>query len=155
MVYTRKQLSDMKQDELVDKFLTLQTLSDASIDKLSKEIQELKNHFQQQFNDLNNTMKEKMSELRSEIQVAKNTSYLLEKRCISLEQYSRRECLEVRGVPVDIHNDNLLEYLKPIFKEIECPISDPHEIQACHRLNNRNNDVILSLLIEIKEMRCL
>jgi len=143
MVFTRKQLGDMKKDELVELSLQLQTSTDSSIDLLTKEIKDLKIQFQNQFDELNNRLKVKMAALKSELDIAKNTSFLLEKRCISLEQYSRRECLEVRGVPDAIQQDGLLEYLNPIFKEINCEITDPKDIQAIHRLRNRTNDVII------------
>ena len=32
---------------------------------------------------------------------------ILERKCAANEQYSRRECLEISGIPVSISNNNL------------------------------------------------
>ena len=42
---------------------------------------------------------------------------ILERKCVANEQYSRRECLEISGIPDSIPNNNLEETVLKIFSE--------------------------------------
>ena len=110
MVYTRSQLKEMNPKDLVEKYLNLQT-TNSSIQKLTEEMKGMKAFFETKFDDLAKQFNDRMSSLQGEVIVAKNKNSLLEQRCYKLEQrchnlesYSRRECLEVRGVPDEIEN---------------------------------------------------
>ena len=88
------------------------------------------------FNALNETIttalsefNERFSKLESELAISRtvNNSLVdrvkqLEVRCWENEQYSRRECLEISGIPSEVTNDKLeeksLEILKLINDEI-------------------------------------
>lgn len=142
MVFTRNQLKDMNKEELVDNFLKLQTTADTSIQELSTIIKELKSSFENKIDALTKEFERRLEIIESDLKISHNTSFLLEKRVISLEQYSRRECLEIRGVPITVEQDKLVKFLKPIFKKLDVDIKYDNEIQACHRLNNKEDVII-------------
>ena len=52
------------------------------------------------------------------------------------EQYSRRECGEIAGIPNSVKDSELEEKVCGILNEINAPIS-PNDIEACPRLRNR------------------
>ena len=89
--------------------------------------------------------------LESEISIVKKVSTLLNKRVIYMErqcwanaQYSRRECLEVAGIPRDVSNENLESKVLEVFSKVGCEILC-RDIEACHRLTN-NDRVIVKFL---------
>ena len=89
--------------------------------------------------------------LKSKINIVKNVNTLLKKRVIDMErqcwanvQYSRRECLEVAGIPRDVSNENLESKVLEVFSKVGCEILSS-DIEACHRLTN-NDRVIVKFL---------
>ena len=89
------------------------------------------------------------SKLQSELVVTKQLNTELTKRIVTLErqcwanaQYSRKECLEVVGIPRQV-DDNLLETkVLSIFEKVGCTI-DPGFIDDCHRLGKNNDRAII------------
>ena len=82
----------------------------------------------------------RFEKLESELTISKKVGDLLqtkikalERTCVMAEQYSRRECLEISGIPVSISNDDLEEKVRDIFNLIEAPVS-AENIEACHRI---------------------
>ena len=79
-----------------------------------------------------------------------NTDYcLLQQRIVDLErecwanaQYSRRECLEVVGIPANISHDCLEDKVLEIFNNVGCKIKQEN-IEACHRINKNNDTTII------------
>ena len=63
---------------------------------------------------------------------------ILERKCAANEQYSRRECLEISGIPDSIPNNNLEETVLKIFNEIGVTVNS-RDVEACHRLNPKAN----------------
>ena len=57
---------------------------------------------------------------------------------------SRRECLEVAGIPRDVSNENLELKVLEVFSKVGCEILSG-DIEACHRLTN-NDRVIVKFL---------
>ena len=47
----------------------------------------------------------------------------MEKQCWANAQYSRRECLEVKGIPCDISNKNLESKVSEVFSKVGCEIA--------------------------------
>ena len=62
---------------------------------------------------------------------------ILESKCAANEQYSRRECLEISGIPDSIPNNNLEETVFKIFNETGA-IVNLRDAEACHRLNQKS-----------------
>ena len=66
----------------------------------------------------------------------------MECQCWANAQYSRRECLEVAGIPRQIDDKDLETKVLSIFQKIGCTI-DPTFIDDCHRLGKNNDRVIV------------
>ena len=80
----------------------------------------------------------------SDLANSKNTNSKLssqptkaERKCWANEQYSRRECLEILGIPDSISYNDLESKLCDIFREYDADI-DPFNIEACHRLKSNH-----------------
>ena len=66
----------------------------------------------------------------------------LECQCWTNAQYSKKECLEVVGIPRQV-DDNLLETkVLSIFEKVGCTI-DPGFIDDCHRLGKNSDRAIV------------
>ena len=55
----------------------------------------------------------------------------VERQCWANAQYSRKECLEVAGIPRQVDDKNLIKKVLSIFQRIGCTI-DPTFIDDCH-----------------------
>ena len=56
---------------------------------------------------------------------------LVERKYWANEQYSRRECLEISGIPESIQDDDLEDCVLKIFNECDTPV-DPVNIEPCY-----------------------
>ena len=61
------------------------------------------------------------------MKIAKNVNNLLLQRIVDLErqcwakvQYSRRECLEIVGIPRSVYDNSLKEKIKQVFQKVCC-----------------------------------
>jgi len=124
-------LLEMNKKQLVSLVLDYQTKCDGFFAK---------------FND-------KLAVLESDLSIAKNVNCKLYERITDLErrmnqvdQYSRRECLNVSGVPSNVTNNNLETTVLKILEKIGSPVA-PENVEAIHRLKSFNNShrVILKL----------
>ena len=109
MTLSKKELGNMKKDDLVGVYLKLQS----EFDSVSSVHEKL------------DAINEKIEKFRSELIVSKNVNSLLservkelEKRLSETEQYSRRECLEIAGIPLDILQSDLESKVLDILGEI-------------------------------------
>ena len=147
-ILTRKQLEKMTNEQLIDFAMKLQGNLISKQTKLTndnKEFWEKVNLIEAKFDDL----KKENETLQSKVMVAEKASTAL---CIShkklndrviemernmhsntLEQYSRRECIEIVGVPNSITNDLLGEHVVLIFEKLGV-VMEPKNIVACHRI---------------------
>ena len=125
--------------------------TEGTLDKLSKKeliaiTLSTRNKVEQYTNVNNDALEEihKFNEnfykLESEINIVKKVNTLLNERVIGRErqcwanaQYSRRECLEVAGIPRDVSNENLEWKVLEVFSKVGCEIFS-RDIDACHRL---------------------
>ena len=94
-------------------------------------------------------LNDNFSKLQADVIVAKNISNLLSQRVVDLErqcwanaQYSRRECLEVVGIPRSVDDNILEEKVIQVFEKVGCNI-DSSNIEACHRITKKNDRVIV------------
>lgn len=81
---------------------------------------------------------EELNMLREENITLKVKICDLEERLVESEQYSRRNCLEIQGIPED-KNENLIETVKKVGKALDVDIGD-NMIDVCHRLKKRRED---------------
>ena len=96
---------------------------------------------------------DKLAVLESDLSIAKNVNCKLYERITDLErrmnevdQYSRRECLDVSGIPSNVTNNNLETTVLKILEKFGSPVA-PENVEAIHRLKsfNNSNRVILKL----------
>ena len=71
----------------------------------------------------------------------------LVKQCGVNAQYSRRECLDIVGIPREVSGEILekkvLKKLGKLFGKLGCNIS-PNRTEACHRVGRRTDTVIVT-----------
>ena len=96
----------------------------------------------------NAQLKTQLEEIKSELLVAQNTSQLLcdrvidlERRASSQEQYSRRECLEISGIPSNVADGHLEEKVRFILHKIDVDIPT-EQIEACHRIGKNGKTIV-------------
>ena len=126
------------------------SLSEAALRKLTKdEVITLTLEYQEKFDNTLSNINRELSKLRndfkkieSELSVSKNVNSKLHERVVALErqcwgnnQYSRRECLEITGVPDSVSNDDLEETTIKMFDQLNVA-TDPSNIEDCHWLKS-------------------
>ena len=62
----------------------------------------------------------------------------MERRCYANEQYSRRKCLEISGIPASATDNGLESKILEILEEIDIPI-DPKLVEDYHRLLSKSS----------------
>ena len=117
-------LRKLTKDEVIALTLEYQAKFDNTLSNINRELSELSNDFKK---------------IESELSVSKNVNSKLHERVVALErqcwgnnQYSRRECLEITGVPDSVSNDLEKTTIK-VFDKIDVAI-DPSNIEDCHWL---------------------
>ena len=136
---------------------------EGTVDKLSKKeligiTLSLQNKVEQYTNVNNDALEEirKFNEnfvkLDSETNIVKKVNTLLKKRVIDMKrqcwanaQYSRREFLEVAGIPRDVSNDNLESKVFEGFSKVGTDMLS-RDIGTCHRLTKNDRDIVKFLL---------
>ena len=125
--YTEESLKSYNKQQSIKLFLEVQQQSNETISKLTDEIKLLKENYKK---------------LESDISVSRTVSSLLtdptnkvEKQCWANAQYSRRECLEVVGLPFSVKIKDLEGKVCSVFNRISVAIN-PDDIEACHSLYN-------------------
>lgn len=98
-----------------------------------------------QLDDEIRTLNKNLQSLESELSVSKTVNSLLEKRIVDLErqcwknkQDSRRECLEIVGMPENTSQDKVCE----IFDKIGAKLS-PENLEACHPIKSCDKNKII------------
>ena len=113
-------LRKLTKDEVIALTLEYQAKFDNTLSNINRELSEFRNDFKK---------------IESELSVSKNVNSKLHERVVALErqgwgnnQYSRRECLEITGVPDSVSNDDLEETIIKIFDKLNVAI-DPSNIE--------------------------
>ena len=85
-------------------------------------------------------LSEVILEFQSELAVSRQVNSIVLNRLTSVAcqywanaQYSRRECLDMTGIPGEVDADVLKEKLLKNFGELGCDIP-PERTEACHRI---------------------
>ena len=68
----------------------------------------------------------------------KNHITVLERKCWSNEQYSRRKCLEISGIPSNTEAGELEETVLNFFEKLDANV-DPKNMEDCHWLKTTNS----------------
>ena len=66
----------------------------------------------------------------------------MERQCWANAQYSRRECIEVMGIPNSVNINKLEDKVLTVFQIIGCELS-LCDFEACHRLRKTSGRVIV------------
>ena len=90
--------------------------------------------------------------LESEINVVKKVNTLFNNRVVDMErqcwanaQYSRRKCLDVVGIPVDVSNKDVESKVLEVFNNVGCEILS-RDIETGDCVTNINDRIIVKLL---------
>ena len=111
---------------------------DITLDKISKELAELRKSYNKLGSDLAIT--------KAVNESFKNQILTLERQCWSNAQYSKRETLEISGIPENIDDVELKGKVLTVLSKLDVSI-DPANVEACHWLksNNKSKRAILKL----------
>lgn len=133
VTYTAEELNNYTKKQLIDMFLEKESTA-KSLSDLTCEIQKLTGV---------------VTRLESEISVVRRVNDELQRQLVSTErqcwanaQYSRRECLEVSGIPISISDDNLEKKVLKVFEKMGVTIHADN-IEACHRLKSGSDRTIV------------
>ena len=98
-------------------------------------------------------LKTKFAKTESDLSISRNVNVKLverlvvtEPKCWANEQYSRRECLEISGIPELVSDNALEDKIQEVLHGIDVEV-DTEKIESCHRLKGKGNKgkVILKL----------
>ena len=122
--------------------LTLETLMKLNKDILAVMVLGYKEKFDSTLSAINDELKElntSFCELETDVAITysvreKSTQQLIlvERQCCANEQYPRRECMGISGIPDSVQNDDLEDCVLEIFNECDTPLYSAN-IEACHR----------------------
>lgn len=130
MAHTEASLLKLNKEDLARIVLDFQNKQDVLLNKINNDMTDLKKNYEM---------------LESELSVSRNVTtnqkkqiVELERQCWSNEQYSRRECLVVAGIPNDTEDAKLEETVLSVFSKIDVSVH-PENIEACHWLSSKNS----------------
>ena len=133
-LFTLSESAIIKKPELIQKTIALKAkvIVDSDISNLCNQISNL--------NDTISQLQSTNEKIASDLLIVKNVNAKLEERIISLEksqamseQYSRRNNIELSGIPNDTAEDNLEKVVIDICHDSDVEI-EPKDIEGCHRL---------------------
>ena len=131
--HTEAVLNKLTKPELVQLLLKTEATLGSQITDLSKEIKDTLTY---------------LKKLEADIAVVKTVNDRLVERVIKTErqcwenaQYSRRDTLEIVGIPNSVGNSVLEETVRDVFKKIGVEI-DERDVQACHRLKEKERTIV-------------
>ena len=123
--YTEDTLDKLSKKNVIKIALALQVKVESGNTEILEEIRKLNDNFKKLEGELI-VSKKVNSELQKHI-------IQLEKQCWTNAQYSRRECLELVGIPSSIEHDQLEDKIVKIFNKIGCNIMKEN-VEACRRI---------------------
>ena len=128
--------------------MSLNALKKLTKEELSNMVIDYQNKFDNMLSNINaelTSLRDRFTKMESQLLVTRRVNdnlvkqnRILERKCAANEQYSRRECLEISGIPDSIPNNNLEETVLKIFNETGVTVNS-RDVEACHRLNQKAN----------------
>ena len=128
----------LTREELANILLNYQHKIDNSLGSINAELLELKIKF---------------IKMKSDLAISRNVNVKLverlmvtERKCWANEQYSRRECLEISGIPESVSDNALEDKIQGVLRGIDVEV-DTENIESCHGLKGKGSErkVILKL----------
>ena len=130
---TEESFSKLSKQELIAMMLQMQNEMESSDTKFAEELRELNESFQQ---------------LKSDLTITKNVNSQLHNRLVNMEkqcwanaQYSRRECVEIVGIPTSVPDNELEKTFCKIVDNVGIKISD-RDIESCHRVGSQGRTIV-------------
>ena len=112
--------------------------------KVTKKMESLNDHLLEEVQHITDTFKH----MESELSVVKNVNHLLSKRLVDMErqcwanaQYSRRESLELVGIPQSVKDDDLEKVVTKIVNKVGINITK-RDMQAVHHIGKEGRTII-------------
>ena len=142
MAHIENSLSRLNKDDIIRLASDYQQKYDIILNKISKELAELRKSY---------------NKLESDLAITKAVNESLGnlgRQCWSNAQYSRRDTLEISGIPENIDDGELEGKVLTVLSKLDFNI-DPANVEACHWLksNNKGKKTILKISIRIIQMR--
>ena len=122
MAYTESALSKLNKDDLIRIALVMQKTQNFILSDMRNELSDMKSELpelRKKFNKLEADLKVS----KSVTEAIKNHITVLELKCWSNEQYSRRECLEISGIPSDTEAGELEETVLKVFERLDVDVN--------------------------------
>ena len=91
------------------------------------------------------SLQDENKRLKTKVNVLENKIIDLKIQNNNVDQYSRRNNVEIAGIPQPISDSQLEEKVVDILKEIDVNIT-LNEIEACHRLGKKKKNVIAQVI---------
>ena len=147
MAYTESALSKLNKDDLICTALDMKKTQNSILSDMKNKLFDMKNELSELRKNYNK-LEADLKVSKSVTEAIKNHIIVLEHKCWSNEQYSRRECLEISGIPSDTEAGELQETALKVFEKFDVDV-DPKNVEDCHWLKTRNSDNQI-----IKKKRC-
>ena len=135
MSFSEATLKKLSKDEVINLLLDYQNKFETTLTRLNMDLSGLR----QDLSDL----KQNYIKLESELSVARQVNNKLKEHIVSLErqcwsnsQYSRRECLEITGIPDKTDQKDLENTALNFFRKLDVEI-DSSNIKDCHWLPSK------------------
>ena len=130
MTLPEEALQKLTKYELVNLSLKCQNKFNSTLANIDKDMVELRNDFKKLVADL--------AISRSVNNKQRDRIISLERQCWSNSQYSRRECLEMTGLPDNINSEDLEEKILMILEKLEVT-EDSSNVEDYHLLPGNQN----------------
>ena len=115
MSHTESSLMRLNKEDLVRMILDYQGKFNNILDELKNDLNELKTKF---------------CKLESDLHISRNVNdklsdklTVLERKCHANEQYSRRECLEISGIPAEVGDKDIEKKVLEVLDAIGAPVN--------------------------------
>lgn len=118
--------------ETANLIMKLEKNMNSRFDSLDKEILTLKDNVIKNLQMENERLRKKVDDLENKIET-------IERDHNSLEQYGRRNNIEIAGIPDSVLDGDLEKEVTEIMKKINVDISE-NDIEACHRMGYSKNN---------------
>lgn len=115
----------------------LNEVLDKKLKPIVDSIDELKSSLSQ-LEDSHSALKEENSKLKRQLATIHNELETLKFNCDEQEQYNRRECLEIHGIPT-MEKEDTNDIITKVGSLINVKI-EPNDISVSHRLPTKNKD---------------
>ena len=133
MAFTLNQLKELNSEDLIAKFLNLQTNYQSIVEENLK-LKDTLFNLTERFNKLESVVQNLGDEsANKDVSDQNKRIYEIEKQSHMTQQYTRRDTIEVVGIDTSIESESLEKKVCDIFGDIGVPTL-PNDIQACHRL---------------------